>query len=454
VESLALALETSESSDLALTAALRAIRTGQSYDDILSALVLASVRQIRPRPSLGPMFHAVMMMHAVDSAARRSAGEDRWRSVLWAVDVFKEQQERYRKEGGVPFGPPPRPSRAATSTALLGQALEAWDEEAADAAISSLHEHEDEARIFEVLFRYGARDYRDIGHKSIFVAGARRLLKRMDFRRARPLLRSVVLGLLRHSGPTPPKDPKLDATWARNQELVARIVPQGDAPSAKPEVTRELLGVFRTASDADACQAVIQSLNRGDGAQSVWDAIACGAAELVLNRPDSLLALHAVTTTDALAFAWQTAAAAETRRLILLHATGRLVAFRDYAAENDGPSATRLAIDGFAPLTDAVDIPSIFAAPGSTASLLSLGYLERSAGADQILYAMHAIVLARADGPHDYKFNQAVVEQLGWISPPWRSRFLAASLAHALRPHAAASSRAEKVNALVAGENR
>lgn len=437
----------------ALLAAFDWVRRGQSQEAIVSAITLAAAGQIRPRPYLGPMFHAVLMMHAIDSAARRRAGADHWKPVLWAVDTFKEAQEQYIAEGGVPFGPAPKPRRA-VEPAELSAALDAWDEGWADEAVTKLHETASKERLFGVLFRYAARDYRDIGHKSILVSGAWRLLQSMEYRDALPLLRSVVLGLSRHEGPSPPRDPKMDGTWARNHELAALVRRGERGAPADAAMTRDLMATFRTASNEEARMAVIDSLNRGAGAQTVWDAVACGAAELLLNRPTSLLSLHAVTTTDALALAWQTALEIETQRLLLLHAAGRLVAFRDYSAEKDGPAATKDTFEGFAAAEHANDVRSVLAERGHDASLAALGYLERHGGAAPLTAALHDKVLEGATNAHDYKLCEAVMEQLGWISPAWRPRFLAATLGHLTVSVEKPSARSNRIHALLSGANQ
>jgi len=44
--------------------------------------------------------------------------------------------------------------------------------------------------IYEAFWRYGARDFRDIGHKAIFVANSYRTLQTIGWRHAEPILRS------------------------------------------------------------------------------------------------------------------------------------------------------------------------------------------------------------------------------------------------------------------------
>src|SRR5690606_8728481 len=58
-------------------------------------------------------------------------------------------------------------------------------------------------------------------------------------------------------------------------------------------------------------------LNENVGPQTIWDALHLAAAELLLRQP-AIVALHAVTTTNALRFAYQVTASDETRRLLML----------------------------------------------------------------------------------------------------------------------------------------
>jgi hypothetical protein len=59
-------------------------------------------------------------------------------------------------------------------------------------------------RTFELFARYGARDFRDIGHKAIYVANSFRTLEchRLAARRARP--RSLAYALLKRDKENPP----------------------------------------------------------------------------------------------------------------------------------------------------------------------------------------------------------------------------------------------------------
>ena len=89
--------------------------------------------------------------------------------------------------------------------------------------------------------RYGARDFRDIGHKAIYVANAWRTLQTIGWQHAEPVLRSLAYALLDHerrptrrSATTPPTAPAA-TTCARVDEVRARLAATASAtPTATP----------------------------------------------------------------------------------------------------------------------------------------------------------------------------------------------------------------------------
>ena len=73
------------------------IRRGTSYKDILAALMLAGVRNIRPRPSVGFKFHAVLVVNSAHLATLASPDHERWLPLFWALDNFKSSQAQNRE---------------------------------------------------------------------------------------------------------------------------------------------------------------------------------------------------------------------------------------------------------------------------------------------------------------------------------------------------------------------
>ena len=91
----------------------------------------------------------------------------------------------------------------------------------------------------------------------------------------------------------------------------------------RPTCSRTL----RTGSDDDACEQVVELSNRGVAPQSIWDALFDGAGELLLRQP-GIVSLHAVTTTNALHYAYQASGDDLTRRLLMLQNAAFLTLFR------------------------------------------------------------------------------------------------------------------------------
>ena len=71
------------------------------------------------------------------------------------------------------------------------EAMDNWDEAAADAAIVGLVRTAGANEIFEILCRYGVRDFREIGHKEIYVVNSFRTLEAIGWHHAEPVLRSI-----------------------------------------------------------------------------------------------------------------------------------------------------------------------------------------------------------------------------------------------------------------------
>ena len=64
------------------------VKKGLAYRDVLAALLLAGVRNIKPRPNVGFKFHAVMVVNSAHQAALAGPDKERWLSPdafwLWA----------------------------------------------------------------------------------------------------------------------------------------------------------------------------------------------------------------------------------------------------------------------------------------------------------------------------------------------------------------------------------
>jgi hypothetical protein len=407
------------------------IKRGLSYRDLLAALLLAGVRNIQPRP-VGFKFHAVLVVNSAHIASLSSPNSERWLPIFWALDHFKSSQAQDVKEGDWTMRPVDEsrvPSPEKAKQAFI-EALESWDEPATDAAVSGLVRSASAHEIFELLCRYGARDFRELGHKAIYVANSWRTLQSIGWHHAEPVLRSLAYALLDRTGDSNPAkgDLPADRPGRRNLELRKKIRADWFAGKVSTEATAEMLQTLRQGSAQDTSEKAVELLNRGVAPQSIWDALFDGAGELLMREP-GIRALHAVTCTNALHFEWQHCSSEETRKLLLLQGTAFLPLFRG----NRPDQGTRIDQLEQVPIKEsgAAAVEEIFADLTNDRMLAArkvLAYLKDSPQPREFIDAARVLIFLKGRDAHDYKFSSAVLEDYRNLSPVWRDRYLAASV--------------------------
>ncbi|PYI89854.1 MAG: hypothetical protein DME26_00070, partial [Verrucomicrobia bacterium] len=316
------------------------VRHGLTYRELLAALLLAGVRNIQPRP-VGFKFHAVLVVNSAHMASMNSPDADRWLPIFWALDQFKSSQARDVQEGDWTMAavdesavPPAHKARQA-----FVQAMDNWDDSAADAAVAGVARNFGAQECFELFCRVGARDFRDIGHKAIYVANSWRTLQNIGWQHAEPVLRSLAYALLDRGGQADPakNDHPADRPGRRNQKIVKEIRADWQTGKADATATAEMLTTLRQGSEADASQQVVELLNRGVAPQSLSDAFFQFAGELLMKKPN-IQSVHSVTSTNALQYAFQHSSNDETRRWLLLQNASFLVLFRHNTLGQDAKS--------------------------------------------------------------------------------------------------------------------
>lgn len=410
------------------------IRNGLSYRDVLAALLLAGVKNVEPRPQVGFKFHAVLVVNSAHLASLSSPPEHRWLPIFWALDYFKVAQAADRKERDwtmkrVDESAVPAPHQA---RAAFMAAMDRWDEPAADAAVAGLARSAGVNEIYEILFRYGVRDLRSIGHKAIYVANSLRTLQCIGWQHAEPVLRSLAYAILMHEGENPAtRDDETDRPYRRNVELAKKIRPEWRDGKLDRGATEGLLTSLRTATSDQACDQVVESLNRGVAPQSIWDALFVASGELLMRQP-AIVGIHVVTTSNAVHFAFQSTGDDETRRLLLLQNAAYVPMFRK-AMESRGKLAETTVSD-LKPIEpqgaeQAVDeIFSVLKTNRGEAAGRALGLLKSGAPAKSIIDAARVLAFLKGNDAHDYKFSSAVLEDYDHISSEWRDAYLASNL--------------------------
>ena len=77
------------------------VRAGTRYEDMLATLLLAAVRNVEPRPSVGFKFHSVLVVQSIHLASTALPESERWLPVFWALDYFKGTQAADERERGL-----------------------------------------------------------------------------------------------------------------------------------------------------------------------------------------------------------------------------------------------------------------------------------------------------------------------------------------------------------------
>lgn len=225
---------------------------------------------------------------------------------------------------------------ATTAVADFAAAMESWDSDRAERAVVSLIRNRNAPETFEQLWRYGVRDYRNIGHKAIYVANADRTLRTIGWQHSEPVLRSLVLSLQDFG-----KEQQVngyafaDQCYIGNLKRVSSSLQRLDSAwAAKPAdaaVTREILKIIRTASPEQACATVMDRLVKGNaGSATIWDAVHLASAELRMrvSGSASIIGVHALTSCNGLHHAYLSASDPAARLLVLLQAVGWMGQFR------------------------------------------------------------------------------------------------------------------------------
>jgi hypothetical protein len=277
------------------------------------------------------------------------------------------------------------------------------------------------------------RDFREIGHKAIYIANSFRTLETIGWHHAEPVLRSLAYAVLdrdrdRDKGNPAKLDLPADRPFRGNLENAKAIQDHWLQGKPDPGASLELLQAVRQGSAADLGRLTVQLLNRGVAPPSIFDGIYNSAGELLMQAP-GILSLHASTFTNAVHYAWQHARDEETRKLLILQAASFLPLFRGESKDKG------IRIDQLQPLepkeTAADPVQEIFAEVSQDklqASRKILTYLQNHPDPRPLAQAARRLIFLKGRDSHDYKFSSAVLEDYHHLTPPWRDRFLAASV--------------------------
>ena len=416
------------------------LHSGVPYRTFLASLYLAGIRNVNPQPP-GFKFHCVFVINAAHQISLDGPVGDRLLPLFQALDYFKDSQQRDVKEGDFQLRP-------VTGRLPVGEgvwrefhdAMNTWDEARADRAITALVRSRGAQEIIAGLWQYGARDYRNIGHKSIFVANTWRTLQTIGWQHAEPALRSLVLGLLDY-GP----DERVnefafeDQSWLPNIERVNAAKPTLHEAvrnrAANREATLDLRAALREASANDCCGKAAQMLAKGSiSGQAAWDAVHLAAGELMMRQP-GIFGIHTVTSSGGLRYAFEQSGSPQTRAMMLLQGIGWMAQFRHFMStrRNGLNDADILQV------ADPGNLSGKDIGNGDISAQIGrdLGQAARSAAAYAAQHgpdigafrtAVAQSITNKNSDPHHYKYASAILEDYGRVSPIWRPHILATSV--------------------------
>lgn len=422
--------------------AVEQLRRGVTYRQFLAALFLAGIRNVNPRPP-GFALHCVFIIHSCHLLGLEAPPDARLFPLFFALDDFKKAQERDAKAPVGDYtmnaltGPLPSPAKAA---AEFQAAMEAWDMDRAERAITVLARTRSVPEIFEILWPYSTRDYRNIGHKAIYSANALRTLHTIGEQHAEPVLRSLVLALLDFG-----KDRKVDGylfedqCFPANQKRAAATFAKlpdtwTSGPSLPTTVTSILTGL-RESPVEDLCADVAARLVKGQAtAASVWDAVHLAGAELQMRVPKNrrITGIHTVTSGNGLHHCYLAAADARTRYLILLQAVGWIAQFRTQIdAGKDAPRKLIITdLERAATATPLANLPADSDSAAAQVLRFAPDLPTREAFQSQAI----RLTVTRADEVHYYKYLASLLEDVPLLSPQWQPHLLASSVFYLKSP--------------------
>jgi hypothetical protein len=410
------------------------IKKGLSYREVLAGLFLAGVRNVQPRPAVGFKFHAVLVVNSAHQSALAGPDNERWLPLFWALDNFKNSQAQNLKESGWRMKPVdstkvPGPLKARES---FTTAMDNWDVEAADAAVAGLVRTHTPGEMFDLFAKYGSRDFRDIGHKIIYVANAFRVLEVIGWQHAEPILRSLAYALLKYDGKNPAKnDLEPDRPGRVNAEIARKLGHLEPAGKGTEGDSARLVKTLRSASADEASETVVKFLRSHSTEQAMWDGLFLTAGELLMRQP-GIVGLHTLTTLNAMHYCARTTGQEKLRHYLMLQAASFLPMFRE-AMKGRGKVGD-VKIDELTPKQGDKEftVGSIYTELSRNkeeAAHRALAFLngDRTRQKELIDEGRRLIFLKGTDA-HDYKFSASVMEDATHISSAWRDRFLAASL--------------------------
>jgi hypothetical protein len=410
-----------------------AIKAGADYRSILGASFLAGIHDVRPR-HVGGKLHCVMMIEAAFQMCEALPEKEALLLALWSVDDFKRSQAIDRSDNDWVL--PPRPEVSFSSEAAARKeflsAMEAWDDQKADRAIVGLIPFHDLDSIYELLWKPSARSFGAIGHKIIYGAQLHRVIRRIGWQHAEPVLRSLIHGILHIDSSGKQTD-----VYQRTVKGAAALPDGWLKGKEDAAASGEILRKFRKATSDEGRQIVIDAFKSGLGSRTVWDGMRLAASEIFARRfpapPNtgrSLLPVHAVTEINAFHHAWRSSNVDSTKRIMILQAAGWLPDLREAMKSRGHYDKNGPALDSFIAPKDE-KVPGLDGVFEARQAELVKERLEREPKSIPLYKdRMRKFMASKAVEHHQHKYAGAFIEESELVAPRWASAILAPAISY------------------------
>lgn len=428
------------------------LQNGLSYQDFLSALLLATIEHGDPHQVAG-----VYSAHRISSEARV---EERLLPLFWALDRITAgyQEDRDARPPGPLTGELPAAGDAA---AVFRDAMKNQDHAAAERAIVVIARCHGARYAMSLLWEPGSRRItRTFGHHPIMIANAWRTLEALAWQNPETALRWLVRYFAKYDS---------DRTYEPNQERARKTLAALPADWAIDEPNRgstlELYQILRDGATDDACDLACTQLSSGRvKAGAVWDAIHLVAADLLFRyrrggSPIGNSMIHAVTSTNASRCGFNCSGDDRVRLFLLLQSIGGLsdlfvqsnqkdkelrdINLLDLKEDDTDPTVGIAQVFCMLPnktRDPAAEEAAAYRKASDDACRTSFSLLKTPANQVDFIRIARGLLCAKATAnPHDLKYPVAEFEDVALASPEWRPYLLAASV-HALHGTASADS--------------
>jgi hypothetical protein len=428
------------------------LKAGLSYQDFLSALLLATIEHGDPH-----QFAGVYSAHRVSSEGRV---EERLLPLFWALDrivsgfqVDRDAMPTRQLEGTLP--------PASQAAASFQEAMTKFDPSQAERAIIVLAQTRGPRQAMSLFWEHGVRRIGGtFGHQPIMVANTWRTLEALGWQHAEPVLR-----YLAREFPIPGNTP--DRTYGPNRERAQKTVASlpADWSTSEPNrsATLELYATLRQGRSDEACDAICEQLSTGRAkAGALWDAVHLVAADVLVRfkrggSPIGNSMIHAVTFTNAVRCGFNCSDDDRVRLLLLLQGAGMLgdlfvvrnqkdQEFREMSLldlQAGDRQASLAEVFEMLPTKTKDPVPAeadAYRKTSDAACQAAFNVLRTPEQWREFQRHARGLLATKATrNPHDLKYPVAAFEDTSLASAAWKPYLLAASM-HALHGPASADS--------------